>query len=276
MFKYLLRFFKKKEDDLSFWGHVDVLRKYLFRSVIAIFVFAVIAFFFKDFLFNTIILSPSDTKFITYRVLCKLGTLLHVDGLCVPPFHLSVVNTELGGQFRYHMLIAFVAGIIVAFPFVIWQLWLFVKPALKEKELKYAKGLVFYISLLFTTGVLFGYYVIVPLTVNFLSTYVLSEDIKNLITIGSYISTVTVLSLSMGLVFELPILVYFLTKINILTPKFLSQNRKYAIVILFIVAGFITPSTDMFSQTLVALPLLMLYEISIIISKRVDAKREKF
>lgn len=275
MFRYLISFFKKKEDDLSFWGHLDALRKYIFRSVIAVFVLATIAFFYKDFIFNTIILLPSDTKFITYRVLCKLGMLVNVDGLCVQPFHLSVVNTELGGQFRYHMLISIIAGIIVAFPFIIWQLWLFVKPALKEKELKYAQGLVFYISLLFTTGVLFGYYVIVPLTVNFLSTYVLSADIQNLITIGSYISTVTVLSLSMGLVFELPILVYFLTKLGILTPQFLSKNRKFAIVILFIVAGFITPSTDMFSQALVALPLLVLYEISIIISKRVDAKKEK-
>jgi len=275
MFKYLFSFFKKEEDNMHFWEHIDQLRKYLFRSVIAIFTFSIVAFFYKNFIFNTLILSPSDTKFITYRVLCKLGSLVHIDGLRVQPFHLDLINIELGGQFRYHILISFVTGVIAAFPFIAWQICLFIKPALNEKELKNSRGIIFYITILFLIGVLFGYYVIVPLTVNFLSTYELSGSIKNNITIGSYISTVSVLTLSMGLVFELPMLVYFLTKIRILTAAFLRKSRKYAIVLVFIIAGFITPSTDAFTQTIVAMPLFILYEISIIISKRVGKSLEK-
>ena len=270
MFKYLFGFIEKKEKNLNFWDHVNELRKYLFRSVLAIVILSVIAFFYKDFLFNTIILSPSDTNFFTYKLFCKMGTALGIDGLCFQPFKLSLVNIELGGQFRYHLLISVISGLIVAFPFIAYQLWSFVKPALVEKELKSAKGIVIYIALLFIIGVLFGYYLVTPLTVNFLATYQLSSNIINTITIGSYISTVTVLTLAMGLVFEMPVLIYFLTKIGMISSSFLKKYRKHAIVVLFILAGFITPSTDMFSQMLVGLPLWMLFEISIFISKRAE------
>jgi len=274
MLKYIFGFLKKKEDNLTFWEHINQLRIYLIRSALAIIGFAVVAFFFKDFIFNTVILLPSDTKFITYKALCKLGALINVEGLCFHPFSLNLINIEMGGQFRYHLLISFIAGIIISFPFIIWQLWLFIKPALKEQELKSARGAVAYISGLFLTGILFGYYFIAPLTINFLATYELSSNIKNQITIGSYISTISVLTLAMGLVFELPVFVYFLTKIRILTSSFLKKYRKHAIVIIFIAAGFITPSTDMFSQIIVAIPLLVLFEFSIFISKRVENKRE--
>ncbi|MEI7597608.1 MAG: twin-arginine translocase subunit TatC [Bacteroidota bacterium] len=271
MIKYLFSFFKQKQESTTFWEHVDDLRKYLFRSVLAIVSLSIVAFFYKDFIFNTLILSPSKIDFITYRALCKFGTFAHIDGLCFQPFKLTLVNIELGGQFRYHILISVITGIIVAFPFIAWQLWLFVKPALKESEMKYTRGLVFYISVLFLIGVLFGYFVITPLTVNFLVTYQLSAEIVNTITIGSYISNVSVLSLSMGLVFEMPVLIYFLTKIGMISSQFLRSYRRHAIVVLFILAGFITPSTDMFSQTLVALPLLMLFEVSIFISKKTES-----
>lgn len=274
MFKYLFGFLKKKDNQHTFLGHLDQLRIYLIRSVLVIIGFTIIAFFYKDFLFNTVLLLPSDTKFITYKVLCKLGMLINLDGLCFKPFSLNLINIEMGGQFRYHLLISFITGIIISFPFIIWQLWLFIKPALKEHELKSTRGAVAYISGLFLTGILFGYYLIAPLIINFLATYELSSNIKNQITIGSYISTISVLTLSMGLVFELPVLVYFLTKIGILTSSYLRKYRKHAIVIIFIVAGFITPSTDMFSQILVAMPLLVLFECSIIISKRVEKNRE--
>lgn len=273
MFNSLLNFFTKKEDNHTFLGHLTQLRKYLIRSVLSIIIFAIVAFFFRDFLFNTVILLPSDTKFITYRALCNIGTLLNFDSLCLPPFSLNLINIELAGQFRYHLLISIIAGIIVAFPFIVWQLWLFIKPALKEKELKSARGAVAYISGLFMIGILFGYYIIAPLTINFLATYELSANIKNQITIGSYISTISVLTLSMGFVFELPVLIYFLTNIGLLTSSFLKKYRSFAIVIIFIVAGFITPSTDMFSQCLVAIPLWALFEISIFISKKVERKR---
>lgn len=275
----MLRFFfgsRKKNSDgsMTFWGHIDELRIYLFRSVVAVLLFSILAFLYKGFIFDTLIMSPSDTDFITYRVLCKLGKYINTDVLCFDPFTLSLINIELGGQFRYHLLISIISGVIAAFPVFAYQIWMFIKPALKINELRYARGMVFYITGLFFTGVLFGYFVIVPLTVNFLATYELSELLKNQITIGSYISIVSVLTLSMGLVFELPVLVFFLTKIGLLTSAFLRKYRKYAIVIIFIAAGFITPSTDMFSQLLVALPLLFLYEISIIISKKVEAKQE--
>ncbi|PIV62470.1 MAG: twin-arginine translocase subunit TatC, partial [Bacteroidetes bacterium CG02_land_8_20_14_3_00_31_25] len=257
-----------------FWGHLDVLRKYLFRSVIAIFVFAIIAFLYKDFIFNTIILLPSDTKFITYRAFCKIGTLLNFDGLCFRPFKLNLINTELGGQFRYHLMISAITGIIAAFPFIAWQLWLFIKPALKEKELKSSKGIILYISSLFFIGVLFGYFLVAPLTINFLATYELSSNINNLISISSYISILTILTLSMGIVFELPVLIYFLTKIDLLSSSFLRKYRKHAIVVIAILAAFITPSGDMFSMLLVGFPIWGLFEISIFVSKKVEKNRK--
>ena len=275
MFKFFPRALKNKSDNLSFWEHIDVLRFYIITSLIAIVLCAIAAFFFKSFLFDTVILGPSRDDFATYKVLCWFGRLLEMDELCVRNFKMSFINIELGGQFRYHLLISVVSGFIVACPFIVWQLWLFIKPALYQKELKYGRKAVYYLTGLFLTGVLFGYYVVVPLSVNFLATYELSSQLVNQITIGSYISIVTTLTLSMGIVFELPILVFFLAKIGLLSPGFLTRNRKYAIVVIFIAAGFITPSSDMFSMILVALPLLVLFEISIIICKKVALKNEK-
>jgi sec-independent protein translocase protein TatC len=268
MFGFLFRSLNKKTEDMAFWDHVDILRHYLIKAVLSIFVLAIIAFFYKDFLFNSIILAPSEPGFITYRILCKIGALLNIPDLCVTNIPLQLINIELGGQFRYHMLISFIVGIVLAFPYIIFLFWSFIKPALKDNERKYSKGIVFYISGLFTIGILFGFYVIAPLTINFLASYELSPLIDNNITISSYISTITSLSLSIGLVFELPVLIFFLTKIGLITPELLRKKRKYAIIIIFIVAGFITPSTDLFSQILVSLPLYMLYELSFYISKR--------
>jgi sec-independent protein translocase protein TatC len=267
MFKFLARSIQKKAEDLTFWDHIDVFRVYVIRSIFFIFLFSIIAFSYKSFVFDSIILAPSEPSFITYKILCKLAVLLNLPDLCITSIPLQLINIELGGQFSYHMLISFVVGIILAFPFITYQFWRFIKPALTEKERHYSKGIVFYISSLFTIGVLFGYYVIAPLTINFLASYQLSSLIINNITISSYISTLSILSLSMGLVFELPVLIFFLTKIGILTPQFLRKKRKYAIIIIFIIAGFITPSTDMFSQIIVSVPLYLLYELSYYISK---------
>ncbi|NVN94525.1 MAG: twin-arginine translocase subunit TatC [Bacteroidetes bacterium] len=254
---------------MAFWDHVDILRRYIIRSVLAVLVLTITAFFYKDFLFNDIILAPSEPSFITYRILCQIGSFLKIPDLCVTKIPLQLINIDLGGQFSYHILISVITGIIIAFPFIVLQFWLFIKPALKENEIKHSRGIVFYISSLFTLGVLFGFYVITPLTINFLASYQLSPLIINNITISSYISSVTGLSLSMGLVFELPVLIFFLSKIGIITPGFIRKNRKFAVIIIFIVAGFITPSTDMFTQILVSIPLFMLYELSYYISKKV-------
>jgi len=275
MFKFLFGFLNKKENDLSFWDHIDELRKYIFRSIFAIFLVSVLAFFYKDFIFNTIILLPSDTKFITYRIFCEIGYFLNLDGLCVQAFHLDLINTELGGQFRYHIMISLFTGIIISFPFVIYQLWLFVKPALSEKELKSSRGIILYISALFLTGVFFGYFIVAPLTINFLATYELSSGIKNLISISSYISVLSILSISMGVVFELPALIYFLTKIGLLSSAFLRKYRRHTIVIISVLAAFITPSGDMFSMLLVGFPIWVLFEISIFVSKKVEKKKNK-
>ena len=278
----MLRWFRKSEkkasEDLNFWEHIDVFRKYLIRSVLALVAFSIGAFFMKRFIFDVIILGPKNSNFITYRVLCDLGERLNISGLCSNDLHINLINLEVGGQFKIHLLISFIAGLIVAIPFLLYQLWLFIKPALYDHEVKYSRITVFYILLLFIIGVLFGYYIILPLTINFLLTYELSTEIVNQINISSYISTVTTLPLATGLVFEMPVLIYFLSKLGILTPAILKKYRKHSIVVNFFVSAIITPSVDMFSQTLVAIPLIMLYELGIVVSKRVyrkKAQREK-
>lgn len=269
MLGFLLKKLSGKSEDLSFWEHAEVLRRYLLRSFVMVFILAVAAFFFKDFLFGELILGPSKSSFITYKALCMLGGYLNLPSLCLDEVPLKLINIDLTGQFRWHLVISLIAGFIIAFPFVIWQFWLFVKPALYDTEKRNSRGVILYISMLFIIGVLFGYYIITPLTLNFLAHYELSSVIKNQITISSYISMVSLLPLSTGLVFELPVLVWFIAKAGLISSAFLKRNRKYAIIIILIAAGIITPSTDVFSQLLVSLPLYILYEISIVICRRV-------
>lgn len=275
MLRFLIKKISYKSEDLTFWDHADVFRVYLLRSVLIILILSIAAFFFKDFLFNAIILGPKHPDFITYRLLCDLGRKFNIDALCFKEIPFALINLDLGGQFRWHIIISVVTGIIAGFPFILLQLWYFVKPALKPHELFHARAAIFYIIILFTLGVLFGYYVILPLTINFLANYQLSADIKNQITINSYISTTTWLPISTGAVFELPVLVFFLSKIGFVTANFLRKYRNYAVIIILIIAGIITPSTDMFSQVLVAVPLYALYEISIKIAARVNKKQSQ-
>jgi len=200
-------FFKKiseKSDDLTFWEHIEVLRKYLIRSILIILLFSFAAFFFKDFLFNTVLLGPKHPDFITYRLFISMGKLFHLDSMSFSEIPFNLINIELGGQFRWHMIISFVTGLIISFPLIMMQLWYFVKPALKPDELRYSRGMLFYITLLFIIGVLFGYYLLLPLAINFLASYQLSSQISNQITIASYISTVSWLPILTGAVFELP------------------------------------------------------------------------
>jgi len=258
---------------MSFWEHLEELRGHLIRSVIALLVVSIIAFINKKFIFDYILLAPKNPDFITNRFFCKVGQWLSLDGLCAGDFNLSLQNISMSGQFMMHMYISIIAGLIVATPYIIWEFWRFVKPALHSKERKYSKGVVLASSGLFISGVLFSYYLIVPLTINFFGTYQISESVVNQINLNSYISTIVSVTLATGLVFELPILVYFLTKIGIITPAFMRKYRKHAIVVIFILAAIITPP-DVFSQTLVAIPLLMLYEISILISARVMKQKD--
>ncbi|HPI31314.1 MAG TPA: twin-arginine translocase subunit TatC [Bacteroidales bacterium] len=272
MFKFLLSHLAGKHEDTSFWEHAEALRKILIRSILSVFILATGAFFFKDYIFNSVILPPKNAEFITYRLLCKLGALLHTDTLCAGNVSFSLINLSIAGQFRWHIIISLIAGFIIAFPFILSQLWIFVKPALSPKEKTYAGRAVFYIFFLFVGGLLFGYFLILPLSVQFLGNYELSPYITNQITIHSYISTVAVIPLSLGLVFELPTLVFFLTKTGFVSVYFLRKNRKYSVIAVLILAAIITPSTDAFTMMVVALPLYFLYEMSIFIARRVEKK----
>ena len=253
--------------EMSFLGHLEALRWHLFRSVVAVMGLATVLFFFKEFLFDDVLLAPKNQSFLTYRVLCHLSHVLNLgDDLCITVSPFSLISTDISAQFTTHMWVAFIAGLVVGFPYVVWELWRFIKPALTTKERKYARGIVFYTSFLFLSGVLFGYYIITPMTVNFLGGYQVSAQVLNTITLDSFISTVTTMTLITGLVFELPILVYFLTKIGLLTPIFMRTYRRHAVVVILILAAVITPTSDATTLIMVALPLYVLYEISIFVS----------
>jgi sec-independent protein translocase protein TatC len=234
----------------------------------------IIAFIFKNILFNTIILGPKKPEFITNRLLCELGEYLKTTALCINTKPLNLISIKMSGQITTHITAAMVAGLILAFPVILWEFWQFFKPALKPNEARYAKGAVMAASGLFFIGVLFGYFMLAPLSIHFLSTYVIDPQVVNQINVRSYIGTLTSICLATGLVFELPILAFFFTKIGLITPKFLRKYRKHAIVLIFIVAAIITPP-DVFSQTLVAIPLLILYEVSIFVSARVMKQKDK-
>ena len=259
------------EKEMTFWDHLTELRKRLVRMVLAWLVMTVFAFVNSRFIFDKILLAPKDTSFITYKWLCKLGEILHADSLCLPPMSLTIINLNLSGQFMTDMTVSMFSGLILASPIIIFQLWQFVMPALYVTERRYARQAVFIMSILFFVGVLFSYYFMVPWTLNFLGTYQVSSMVANQISLSSYISTVTTTIFSVGIVFELPVVVYVLSKIGIVTPAFLKKNRKYAFVIILILAAIITPP-DVFSQIMVTVPLYSLYEISILVSKRVSPK----
>ncbi|MFH1119088.1 MAG: twin-arginine translocase subunit TatC [Bacteroidota bacterium] len=259
------------EVEMSFWDHLDALRGHLFRSAIAIVAMAVVAFMNREFIFDKLILAPKNAGFITNRLLCQLGNWANVPSLCIENFDLKIINYNISGQFTTHMYISFFTGMIVAAPYVIWEVWRFIKPALYEKERKHSSGAVVSMSVLFIVGVLFSYFLIVPLTLSFFGTYQVSESVNNQFALSSYISTVVSVTFSLGVVFELPVFVYFLTKVGIITPEFLKRNRKYTLVILLTIAAIITPP-DIISQILVTIPLYGLYEISILVSQRIKKK----
>lgn len=260
--------------EMSFWDHLDALRGHLFRSVLAIVVLAIVAFLNRGFIFDEIILAPKDSGFITNRLLCRMGEWLNIPSLCLGNFDLKIININLSGQFTTHMYISFFAGMVVAAPYIIWEIWRFIKPALYDKERKHSSGAVISMSLLFMTGVLFSYFLIVPLTLSFFGSYQVSDAVNNQIALSSYISTVVSVTFSLGVVFELPVFVYFLTKVGIITPEFLKRNRKYTLVVLLIIAAIITPP-DIISQILVAIPLYGLYELSILVSQRIYNRNQK-
>ncbi len=266
---------KKQKEEMSFLEHLEVFRWHLVRSVAAVLFFAIIAFIFKGIVFDGILLAPKSPDFPTYKILCLISQNLGMgDALCMEELPFILMNISMSGQFSTHIMTSIVVGFVVAFPYVFWEMWRFISPALHDNESNVARGIVFFSSLLFLIGVLFGYYVVAPLSVHFLGSYQVSQTVANQISLSSFISTVTTVSLANGVVFELPILVYFLTKVGLLTPDFMRTYRKHALVLTLIFSAIITPP-DVTSQILVALPLMVLYELSIKISARVLRKQEK-
>ena len=261
-------------QPMSFWSHLEELRGHLIRSAVAVFLLAIGAFIAKDIIFDYVILAPKEPYFITNRAFCYLAEMLSVPALCINQKPVQIINIELAGQFKTHIIVSLIVGIIVAFPFILWEFWKFIKPALHPREKANSRGAVFVTSFLFIAGVCFSYFLIAPLTINFLGSYQVSTMVANQIALRSYITTVTMVTFATGLVFELPVIVYFLSRVGLLTPEFMKKNRKTAFILIIALSAIITPP-DIFSQVLVGIPLYVLYEISIGISKRVKKQREE-
>jgi sec-independent protein translocase protein TatC len=262
------------KEDMSFLDHVEELRWHLVRSSAAIFLFGIIAFLIKDFIFSKIIFAPKDPNFITYRTFCAVSRFFGTDGLCIDKIPFTLQSLEMGEQFSVHIWISITVGFIIAFPFIIWEFWKFISPGLYEKERKGAVAFIIVSSFLFFVGIMFGYYVVTPLSINFLGNYSVSDLVERNIKIGSYIALLRSSVLASGLIFELPIVMYFLTKMGLITPDFLKTYRKHALVLVLILSAVITPP-DIVSQIIVAVPILLLYEVSIFISKVVLKNERK-
>jgi len=267
-----------EQSEMTFMDHLEALRWHIMRSVLVWAAVAITIFVFIDWIYDNIILAPSSETFVTYGALCRFGRWLGVgDSLCMPPVKIRFLVTEVNGTFTSAINIAMVGGVIVAFPYIFYELWRFIKPALSAKEKKYARGSIFWVSLCFFAGAAFGYYLLAPFTFNFLATFTLGKSgaIQYQPSINDYIDSLTNLILGCGIAFELPILAYVLAKIGLITASFLKRYSKYAFVIILLVAAIITPSPDMTSQIIVSLPLLLLYWISILLVSRVDKQKAK-
>ncbi|NMH25305.1 twin-arginine translocase subunit TatC [Flavobacterium solisilvae] len=266
---------KKNKNEMSFLDHLEDLRWLLVRSSAVIVIMAIVTYAFSDFIFDDIIFGPTHTDFITYRFFCDLAQSLGVTGdICVNDLPFTIQNTSMEGQINVFIWTCITAGFILAFPYILYELWKFISPALYEKEKKGAIGFIVMSSVLFFLGVLFGYFVIVPLSINFVATFSVSSVVKNEFNLDSYIGMIKTSVIAAGLFFELPIIIYFLTKLGLVTPNFLRKYRKYAIVIVLIVAAIVTPP-DVVSQITVAIPMLIIYELSIFLSVFVEKKRLK-
>ncbi|MFK7899608.1 MAG: twin-arginine translocase subunit TatC [Cyclobacteriaceae bacterium] len=265
---------EENQHEMSFLDHLEEFRWHIIRSFIAILVLMIVAFLAKNILFHHILLAPSRADFPTYQLLCKISQSLNTSTFCIDELPFILQSRKMTGQFTMHMLASFVAGLIVAFPYVFWEIWRFVKPALYNNEKKFANGTVFFVTILFFMGVSFGYYVIVPLSVNFLANYTVDPTVMNEFDITNYVSTVTTLTMVTGLVFQFPVLSFFLARAGLVTADFLRKFRKHAIVVIMILSAVITPP-DPASQVLIAIPIFLLYQLSIVIAAMVNKKQQK-
>jgi sec-independent protein translocase protein TatC len=257
----------ESDKNMSFLGHLEELRWRLVKISAAILVVAIVLFYFQEWIMNFFFLSMAKPSFITFDLMCNWF------GICLNEIPLSVQSTTMSGQFSYALMMSIMGGIVLSFPFIFYQIWAFVKPGLKSKEKDMVKGIVFYVSLLFFLGILFGYFIVAPLTVQFFGAYQISTEVKNDFTLNSYLSTILSTIFYSGLLFLLPVVVYIFSKLGIITPSFLKKYRKHAIVGVLILAAAITPP-DVISQIIVAVPIILLYEIGIMVSKRVENNRQ--
>ncbi|MCW5922719.1 MAG: twin-arginine translocase subunit TatC [Saprospiraceae bacterium] len=265
---------QKERGEMSFFEHIAELRKHILRSILAIAVVGTVAFMNKDLVFNTLIFGPRHADFPTYKAMCSLSHTVGLgDKMCFKPVAFEILPRQLGEVLMQHLYVSFWLGFIGAFPFIFWEFWKFVSPGLLDEERRAVRGVVAICSLLFLLGVLFGYYVIAPFSINFLAGYTLDGVVMSP-TLDSYVTYMTMFTLPTGLIFEMPIVAYFLAKIGLVGPAFLRSFRRYAIVAILIVAAIITPP-DVVSQTLVGIPLYLLYEISILVTAGVQRRRER-
>ena len=260
---------EETSQEMSFLDHLEAFRWHLIRALVAIFVLTIVAFVSKHLLFHVILLAPTRVDFLTYRWLCQVGEMIDVKVFCIEKMPFVLQSRRMSGQFTMHVGASVVAGLVIAFPYVFWEMWRFVKPALKSHEKGLLRATTLIVSLLFFTGICFGYYVLVPVSVQFLANYQIDESVVNQFDIISYISTVLLLLLCSGLIFQLPLLVYFLTKGGFISSTMMSQYRRHALIVILIIAAMITPP-DPFSQILVALPLVLLYFFSIFVARGVE------
>ncbi|MCX2453290.1 twin-arginine translocase subunit TatC [Pedobacter sp. PLR] len=268
---------KSLEAEMSFFDHIDILRKHLLRALAVVLLLTAGAFYFTDFIFNTIIMGPKNPNFWTYRMMCKLVEKFPSLGsdLCITKIDAKIINTEMAGQFTLQLNSCVMVGIILGIPYLLFELWLFVKPALHENERKSASGFVAFASFLFFLGIMFGYFLICPLSINFLTNFTVSPDIENTFTIDSYLSSVMTLTIGSGVIFQLPVIIYILSKLGVMTPAFMRASRRYSTILILIVAAIVTPTADPYTMLIVAAPLFLLYELSIYISASIERKKNK-
>jgi sec-independent protein translocase protein TatC len=261
-----------EKREMGFFDHLEELRWHLVRSFAAMLVLSIVAFLFKHIVFDIILLSPGEPSFITNTVLCRLAETLSIKTLCINQVPIKLINIQLSGQFITHIKISMITGFIIAFPYMVWELWRFIKPALYVHELQHSRAILFYVSLLFFTGLLLGYFIITPISIHFLGNYRVSESVSNTINLNSYIGIVSSICFATGIIFELPVLTWFLTKMGLLGSGFMIRYRKHSIIIMLILSAVITPP-DVFSQLMICFPLLGLYEFSIFIAKNTEKRR---
>ena len=265
------------KKEMSFIDHLEALRWHIVRSLIAWLVAATGLFIFRDWIFDNVILAPGKSNFVSYSALCRFSHFLHLgQSLCMPPVNIELQGNTVSGPFIAALNISMVGGFLIAFPYLFFELWKFIKPALSAKELKYGNKSLFWVSVCFFLGAAFGYYILAPFTFNFLANFKIGTtgSYKYIPTLDDYISTLNNLLLGCGISFELPILAVVLAKIGLITARFLKAYRRYAYVIILIVAAILTPSPDWISQAIVAMPLLILFEISILLVKNIDKQKE--